>query len=203
MSPEMSAESDVKHCPNEECPSRRTSSIPEFRDEVEDCPRCGTELEDGPASVSPAEYVELVEVASFMYVHEAELAATHLDAAGVPSAISNRNTLGLHSLLSVALGGVKLMVAAEDLELAREILCQDARPLDVPGTGPYRGGATAEEDGCTRCGSTDIVVARPHGPWMGILGVLLLGIPFLFVPKQTCRTCGARWRAPSRVHRAR
>jgi hypothetical protein len=141
----------------------------------------------------------MTEVASFTYVHEAELAASHLEAAGIHARIADRNTLGMHALLSVAMGGVRVFVPAEDLEAARDVLSQDQRIVDVPGAGPYRGGTTRDSDeACSHCGSTDIEHPPPRRvAWWGVLSVLLLGIPLLFVRRSRCRNCGAHWRAPS------
>jgi hypothetical protein len=64
----------------------------------------------------------LVEFRSFAFVHEAELAATALETAGIDCAVRERYMAGAQPELADALGGVALLVRAADVETARQIL---------------------------------------------------------------------------------
>lgn len=61
-------------------------------------------------------------VASFDTVLEAEMARGRLEVEGIPSRIVDGNTVGIAAHLSMALGGVKVVVAHSDLEAARGAL---------------------------------------------------------------------------------
>ena len=67
----------------------------------------------------------LTTIASFSFPHEAQLAKTSLDAAGIPAFIADENTINMQWLYSNALGGVKLQVPFQFAEKATEILSQD------------------------------------------------------------------------------
>ena len=65
---------------------------------------------------------EWVEVRSCSWVHEAEVFKSVLDSAGIESLIPDAYTLGVQPLYGPALGGVRLLVRAEDAERALELL---------------------------------------------------------------------------------
>ena len=64
---------------------------------------------------------DLVAVVTFNYRHEAELAHTALEAAGIESMISADDAGGMQVGLEF-IRGVKLLVRIEDEERAREVL---------------------------------------------------------------------------------
>ena len=59
-------------------------------------------------------------------VIEAELLRGRLESAGVPARLTDTHTAGLGSHLTAVIGGIRVIVAKDDLETAREI-------LDAPG----------------------------------------------------------------------
>ena len=65
-------------------------------------------------------------VATYGTVIEAEMARGRLEAAGIDARVVDAHTVGVAHVLSVAVGGVKVVVATEDLEEAREILARPA-----------------------------------------------------------------------------
>jgi Putative prokaryotic signal transducing protein len=71
----------------------------------------------------------LVELQGFSLLHEAELAASALDASGIESTLREQFLSGAQPELVTALGGVALFVHARDLEAAREILLTDLSAL--------------------------------------------------------------------------
>ena len=75
---------------------------------------------------------DLVTIARFNTVIEADMAKSQLDAEGILAFVANAGTAGLMPYLSAG-GGVSLQVADDDVERAREVL------LDAsPSVGPYR-----------------------------------------------------------------
>jgi hypothetical protein len=80
-----------------------------------------------PADEEPVEGV----VATYGTVLEAELARGRLEAAGLDARVLDAHTIGVAQMLSVAVGGVKVVVATEDLEEARELLARPAVVEDV------------------------------------------------------------------------
>jgi len=65
---------------------------------------------------------KLVAVASFMAVHEAELARTKLVAEGIPAVVWDAATVAADPLLALALRGVKVAVPERDAARARLLL---------------------------------------------------------------------------------
>ena len=66
--------------------------------------------------------IQWVEVRSCAWLHEAHFLTSVLDSAGIDSLIPDEHTLGIQPLYGPALGGVRILVRAEDLERARELL---------------------------------------------------------------------------------
>jgi Putative prokaryotic signal transducing protein len=61
-------------------------------------------------------------VATFALPTQAEMARELLERNGIDARLRDQGFIGGHPWLSNAVGGVKLVVPAEDAELAREIL---------------------------------------------------------------------------------
>ena len=64
-------------------------------------------------------------VATFALPTHAEMARGLLESNGIQALLRDEGLVGVHPWLSNALGGVKVVVAAEDAERAREILDRD------------------------------------------------------------------------------
>jgi hypothetical protein len=89
----------------------------------------------------------LIEVHTFSLVHEAELAASALDAAGIASTVRNAFFSAADPTLVAAAGGVALLVHERDVQSAKDVLAADVQPA--------RGGSeSAAADGgtCAGCG---------------------------------------------------
>ena len=83
----------------------------------------GRNLHATPSAEEPrVDDEELVAVDSFVFPDEAKLARGLLEGAGIPCYLANEHTLGANWNLTNALGGLKLMVPADLLLEAREIL---------------------------------------------------------------------------------
>jgi hypothetical protein len=65
--------------------------------------------------------MNLVQLATFMYPHEAHLAMGKLDAHGIESSLQDELTIQINNFYSNAIGGVKLHVLAEDLDRAKHV----------------------------------------------------------------------------------
>ncbi len=72
-----------------------------------------------------------IEVHNCNWLHEAQFLASVLDAAGIQALIPDEYTVGIQPLYTPALGGIRIMVHAEDEARAREVLNSAARnPAD-------------------------------------------------------------------------
>ncbi len=120
---------------------------------------------------------DLVTIASFSFIHEAELARSSLESEGIPAFVADANIVGINWLLSNAVGGVKLQVRRCDLDLAKEILGQEPEP-NKEGWGE-----------CANCGSAQLEPVADRR--LGFLSWLLTGM-LLFRPryKLRCTVCG-------------
>jgi hypothetical protein len=90
---------------------------------------------------------DLVTVATFRFVHEAELAKLHLGTESIQSFIMDAETVTMDWLLGNAIGNIKLQVAAADADRAEAILERfrpDPNAPPIPETGDFA---------CLSCGS--------------------------------------------------
>jgi hypothetical protein len=65
---------------------------------------------------------ELITVASFTDVSEAELARERLELEGIRAFVVDAQTAGVMPFLTSSTGGVRVQVQPQDLERAREVL---------------------------------------------------------------------------------
>ena len=75
-----------------------------------------------PARWCYGDRVDLVSVASFPDLPEAELAKERLENEGIQAFVLHANTAGVMPFLSSGEGGIHVQVAGADAERAREIL---------------------------------------------------------------------------------
>lgn len=125
----------------------------------------------------------LVTIATYSFPHEAHLAISRLDAVGIPAYIADEHTITMQWLYSNALGGVKVQVAAEFVDKAKDVLQEDLSYLLEEKFGK-------DELICPKCGSADLV-PYTKGKKPAFIVFLLLGFP-LFFNKQgyKCQSCG-------------
>jgi len=122
-------------------------------------------------------------IASFSFPHEAQIAKTSLDAAGIPAFIADEHTINMQWLYSNALGGVKLQVPLQFAEKAKELLAQDLSALVDEECGKI-------EITCKKCGSSN---TEPYtkGKKFAFITWLFLGFPLLFYKYGVkCKECG-------------
>ena len=73
----------------------------------------------------------MVTIATFDFLPQAEIARGRLLAEGIPSRLADQNLVQTDWLYSIAVGGIKLQVASEDVEQALGILnCDFSGDLD-------------------------------------------------------------------------
>lgn len=68
---------------------------------------------------------KIVTLRQFLYLQDALVAKTALDAAGIPSFLADEHSIRLDLFMSNAFGGIKLLVKAKDAREADELLMQD------------------------------------------------------------------------------
>lgn len=118
---------------------------------------------------------------------EAHLGRCLLENEGIGAYVNDEHIIGLNRVLGVALGGVKLKVAATDKEQALLILREtEHRPwLDEDGQ-PVR---------CPKCGSAELLngISKPR-TWNGLMHLglgLLFGVyPLVRERGMHCTACG-------------
>lgn len=113
---------------------------------------------------------------------DAQIARSRLQASGIPCFLPDEQLSTIDPLLTDALGGVRLQVAAADAERAREILDQ---PLDLAEE-------LDPEQGCPYCESP--YWSERWSSWQVAGGIALLGIPFRFMRRRcVCHRCEGSW----------
>lgn len=132
----------------------------------------------------------LVVVAAFTSVHEAHLARSVLEAAGIETTIADEHLVSMTWTYSNAVGGVKVLVQADRLEEAKSLLESGAIVDLPPASSSYGETDTGGSDTCPRCGSREFESRLP-GKRFAILSWLLIGVP-LASPRRRryCRKCG-------------
>lgn len=133
---------------------------------------------------------ELVVVGVFSQPHEAHLACSAIQAAGLYATVADANVVAADWLVSNAVGGVKVLVRAENPAQAQEVLLTQAvveqdDDVQFDAAGEDRNAVT-----CPRCGS-DGMVRVTRGKRIAVASWLLAGVPLFPVwHKQECRNCG-------------
>jgi Putative prokaryotic signal transducing protein len=138
----------------------------------------------------------LVVVRAFSHPHEAHLACSALQAAGIHATLADDHIVAANWLYSNVVGGVKVLVPVEDAAAAQAVL---AIPAEIdPGAVAEGGGAIPVIDAttCPRCGSYNVGPVTP-GRRLLFLSWLMVGMPVLPVVRRTkCGDCGHRFRVP-------
>lgn len=150
---------------------------------------------DPPPEPPPIEQVldgeiemrDMVAIRRFRDLPEALLAKGALESAGIEVALVDGNMVRLDWFISNLLGGVKLMVKAEDAVAAREILDQPIPDgFDTAGTGEY------PQPRCPSCQSLDVSFQELNKPVAYVSAYLGVPIPF-HRRAWRCHSCHAEW----------
>lgn len=126
----------------------------------------------------------LTQIASFSSGIAAQLARARLEAAGIPSFLTNE-------LGSIAGGGVGLQVSESDVARARELLAGPAHPAS---SGPAEPPAEAGSGRCIICRSTKIESVDWPLPLRVLRSLLLMVLPlpaeWFSGGRTRCGNCG-------------
>lgn len=132
---------------------------------------------------------ELVVVGAFSHPHEAHLACSALAAAGLDATVADAHIVAADWLVSNAVGGVKVLVRAEDAAEAHAVL-ESTAVVDRDDESRFGSGEQYVARSCPRCGSESIVRVT-RGRRFAIASWLIAGVPLFPVWQQhQCRTCG-------------
>ncbi len=133
-----------------------------------------------------------VMIRRFRDLPEAEIAKSILDSAGIESFLGEENIVRLDWFYSNLVGGIKLLVRAEDAEAASRLLGQNVpENFDVEGLGEYK------QPRCPRCQSWDVAF---DGLDKHVTYALLFLLPIPITNKGwKCHSCGHVWKDDSDV----
>ena len=127
-----------------------------------------------------------VVIRQFRDLPEALLAKGSLESAGIEAVLTDDNVVRMDWFWSNLMGGVKLLVDAEDAAAAEEVLAQPIpEHFDVSGVGEYA------QPRCPKCNSLDITF-QELDPAAYLSMAVSVPIPF-HRRAWRCRSCAAEW----------
>jgi hypothetical protein len=128
----------------------------------------------------------LIQIASFSFPHEANIAKASLEAANIPASIADEHMINMDWLMSDALGGVRLFVPVQFEVEARALIEQDYSYL----VEQEFEGIAVEKNICPSCGSTELE-DYTIGKKPTFITILLFGFPLFFYKQGVrCINCG-------------
>lgn len=123
-----------------------------------------------------------VVIASYSYPHEAQIAKSQLEAAGIIVRIENEHTINMYWLYSNALGGVRLLVLQQFAEEAYALIHQDQSAAVLAHFG-------LETPRCPNCGG-DQLNPFTQGKRQAFIVFLLLDFPlYKYRHGMKCASC--------------
>ena len=140
-----------------------------------------------PPQVPSLEKRNLVLLRQFRDIPEALLAKGKLDSAGIPCVLGDENIVRLDWFISNLVGGVKILVDAEDFTEASRLLNEP-----IPEIFDFGGESKYEQPRCPKCQSLDVSFEELYKPIA--FGSLFLNFP-LPVHRRgwICHKCGFEW----------
>lgn len=128
-----------------------------------------------------------VAVRTFRDLPEALLAKGSLESADIECTLADDNMVRLDWFYSNAIGGIKLMVDRENMDVAEQVLSQPIpENFEAEGIGPY------EQPKCPECGSLDITFQEINKPVAFVTAYF--GVPVPLKRKAwKCQSCDAEW----------
>ena len=133
-----------------------------------------------------SESVGMVMIRKFRDLPEALLAQGSLESAGIECAVADQNMVRLDWFVSNAIGGIKLLVHADEVADAEQVLSQPIpEHFDVSGVGEYN------QPKCPKCGSLDINY-RELDPAAYLSLAIRVPIPFRRRAWR-CHSCNVEW----------
>jgi hypothetical protein len=151
-----------------------------------DPPEPEPDPEELSAEDGELELRSMLTIRQFRDLPEALLAKGSLQSAGIEAILTDDNIVRLDWFWSNLMGGIKLKVAPEDVEVANEILDQPIpEGFDVTGVGEY------QQPHCPRCQSLDVNFQEVT-PAAYVSAYLAVPIPF-HRRAWRCHSCNAEW----------
>ena len=143
----------------------------------------------------------LVTIARFFYLYEAEMLAAKLDAEGIEAFIPDAMTISMDPFMANTIGGIRVQVRATDLDNARTVL-NVVNSNNTPETGKpefvvHNGKKMRLNKGvCMECTEPGIyITVQPM--WRSVLSfVITWGVDLPFVTPRICwcSKCNAEWK---------
>ncbi len=134
------------------------------------------------------EFRELVTVRRYRDLSEAIIARGVMESAGIFCFLKDENMVRLDWQISNMIGGIRLQVAAADVEAAEAVLAQP-----IPDIIEVTDQSDFQQPVCPRCGSTDISYER-SGRKSALAFLYLFSLP---IPRReaswTCHRCDLHW----------
>jgi hypothetical protein len=141
-----------------------------------------------PAGDIPPEFRDLTTIRRYRDLSEALVARAVIESAGIFCFLKDENLVRLDWQVSNFIGGIRLQVAASDVEAASDILSQ---PIPNEISIPDQPGFIQPR--CPRCTSTDISWER-QGRKAALASLYLFSLP---LPRGSeswrCNSCDLRW----------
>ena len=142
-------------------------------------------------------------IATFSKPEEAHLFRMRLEAAGIPAFVQDEYIVQMDWLYSNAIGGVRVQIADEDVQAAREFLAADADEVHVADE-DMLGIPTADDEKtsesstvnptCPACGS-DETKPDPFPHRVSLFGFFATDLPFItFRNRWRCESCKSVFR---------
>jgi hypothetical protein len=134
---------------------------------------------------------ELVTIATFRDVFEADFVKTMLDLEGVPCLLESLDMVLLRWDYSNAVGGIKIKALAQDAERARQLLRE--KPIR-PDSTRLKISDPEYDLACPRCSSLDVRYEK-YSRCVFFVSWLILGFPIIIPARRfKCRACRHRWK---------
>jgi hypothetical protein len=147
--------------------------------------------EELPLSQGIVDEREIVTIRKFRDLPEALLAKGSLESAGIECVLADDNMVRMDWFYSNAIGGIKLLVKAQDAAEAEQVLSQPIpEHFDVPDMGLF------EQPKCPKCGSLDINYRELDPATYFSLGVTYLGVGVpipIHRRAWRCHSCKVEW----------
>jgi len=141
-----------------------------------------------PAAPQVQTDIRLVTLRQYRDLPEALLAKGFLESAGIESFLLDETTIRMDWLWSNLLGGVKLGVKPQDVDVATQILDQE-----IPEKFSVEGAVDFEQPRCPQCQSLDIS-SEDLDKRVAYASMLFVGFPIpLHRRRWKCRACSYDW----------
>ena len=152
--------------------------------------RRNLEVPDPPDEPDSVAFRDMTTIRKYRDQAEAILARSVLESTGISCFLRDENTIRIEWVWSNYMGGIRLQVAASDVEAAEAILSQP-----IPAQIAIEGEPDYEQPQCPKCGSLDISFNNFDAK-VGAASMLVLGVPLPSPVRKDywhCRNCDTDW----------